>query len=107
MTHLNASNNKLSDLIDYKPPKCMEFIDLSFNDIKKMRDLKELRFLKELNLNNNKISTIEGVSGNKNLQVRLGPALIIYPDPEAEQQPDSDHLRSGGARSDRAASARE
>ena len=45
MTHLNASNNKLKELMDFKPPKCIECVDFSFNDISKMRDLKELRFL--------------------------------------------------------------
>ena len=62
MTHLNASNNKLTELIDFKPPKCIECVNLSFNDIKKMKDLKELRFLKELNLNNNLIENIEGIN---------------------------------------------
>ncbi len=61
MTHLNASNNKLTELIDFKPSKCIEFIDLSFNHIKRMKDLKELRFLKELNLNSNEIENIEGI----------------------------------------------
>ena len=69
MTHLNASNNKLTELIDFKPSKCIEFIDLSFNHIKRMKDLKELRFLKELNLNSNEIENIEGIKQNKNLQV--------------------------------------
>ena len=39
----------------------MEVIDLSFNEIKKMRDLKELRVLRELNLSHNEIKDIEGL----------------------------------------------
>ncbi len=69
MTHLNASNNKLKELVDFKPSKCIEVIDVSFNCIKKMKDLHELRFLKELNMNNNEIEQIEGIKQNKNLQV--------------------------------------
>ena len=53
MTHLNASNNKLKELLDFKPPKCLEFVDVSNNSISKMKNLSELRFLKELNLDNN------------------------------------------------------
>lgn len=53
MTHLNASNNRLKILIDFKAPKTLEVINLSFNEIKEMRDLRDLRFLREINLNNN------------------------------------------------------
>lgn len=53
MTHLNASHNKITELIDFKPSKCIENIDLSYNLITKMKDLQDLPLLKELNLNNN------------------------------------------------------
>ena len=67
MTHLNASSNHLTELVDFKAPKCIESIDLSFNKIKTMRSLKDLRFLKELNLNNNLVESIEGLKHNMNL----------------------------------------
>jgi Leucine-rich repeat (LRR) protein len=53
MTHLRASDNKLTDLLDFKPPKCLEYVDLSYNKIAKMKNLFGVRFLKELNLDNN------------------------------------------------------
>ena len=46
MTHLDASHNKLTELIDFKPPKCMEFVNLSHNQITRMKDLRDIRFLK-------------------------------------------------------------
>ena len=31
LTHINASNNKITELVDFKPAKSIECIDLSFN----------------------------------------------------------------------------
>ena len=55
--------------MDFKASKCLEYADLSFNEITKMKNLRELRFLKELNLNNNEIALIEGLKENINLSV--------------------------------------
>ena len=83
MTHLNASHNQISELIDFKAPKCLEVIDLSYNKITYMKELKELRFLEILNLNDNEIDSIEGLKQNKNLKVKFSLNLLSHKTPRS------------------------
>lgn len=47
---LDASHNKLTTVLDFKPPKNLKEVDLSFNEIEEMSDLSAHHYLMKLNL---------------------------------------------------------
>ena len=47
---LNASHNKLTTILDFKPPLNLKEVDLSFNEISAMVDLSAHHYLMKLNL---------------------------------------------------------
>lgn len=67
----NTNNN-----INRSVPLNLEEVDCSFNEITEIPNLSQHRFLKKLNLSNNKISKIDGLSANSNLMVGSGLTYI-------------------------------
>jgi Ca2+-binding EF-hand superfamily protein len=61
---LNASNNLLRSVLDFKAPLCLREANFSNNRITAMNPLAAHRFLEELNLSGNKIRVISGVRDN-------------------------------------------
>lgn len=55
----------------YRPPFNLEDVDFSDNEIKEIPDLSKFRFLRKINLSQNNILKIEGISKNYYLQVKL------------------------------------
>lgn len=47
---LDVSHNKLTKLLDFKPPKNLKDVNMSFNEIEEMADLSEHHYLMKLNL---------------------------------------------------------
>ncbi|WAR26726.1 LRGUK-like protein, partial [Mya arenaria] len=65
---LNASHNKLSTVLDFKPPRNLKEVDLSFNEIEVISDLSAHHSLMKLNLDklslaHNKIGKMQGLNG--------------------------------------------
>ena len=73
MTHikhlikLNASNNRITKMLDFAPPANLEVVDYSHNQIEVIENVCFNPYMKLLCLDDNKISKIEGLSSNKSL----------------------------------------
>ena len=52
------------------------FLKLGFNRLEKIPDLHKYTYLRHLELNNNMITKIEGISENKNLRVGAGHQIL-------------------------------
>lgn len=48
LLELDASNNKITKLLDFTPPKNLKCVDLSFNLIEEMADLSAHHYLQKL-----------------------------------------------------------
>ena len=64
---LNASNNRIKKMLDFAPPANLEVVDYSMNQIEVIENVGFNPYLKHLCLDDNKISKIEGLTGNKGL----------------------------------------
>ena len=65
---LNASNNRIKKMLDFAPPANLEVIDYSHNEIETIENVMFNPYVKHLCLDDNKISKIEGITGNKSLR---------------------------------------
>jgi internalin A len=69
MIKLNAANNRLKYMFDFKAPANLEWVDFSGNQIITITNVHANPYLKYLYLDNNSIAKIEGLENNKNLRV--------------------------------------
>ncbi|XP_027247217.1 leucine-rich repeat and guanylate kinase domain-containing protein isoform X2 [Cricetulus griseus] len=61
LLELNASQNKLTTFFNFKPPKNLQKVDFSHNEISEMGDLSAYHTLTQLILDNNEIEDISGI----------------------------------------------
>jgi Leucine-rich repeat (LRR) protein len=66
---LNASGNKLTQMLDFDPPAALEWVDLSDNQISKIDNVARNPYLRQLFLDKNCIQTIENLKQNTHLRV--------------------------------------
>lgn len=68
---LDASHNKLTKLLDFSPPKNLQKVDLSYNDIEEMTDLTPHHYLMSLVLDRILDIFIFQFDGNFPIRVKL------------------------------------
>jgi Leucine-rich repeat (LRR) protein len=66
---LDASNNRLRYTFDFDPPANLEWVDYCGNQIMSIQNAHANKYLKYLYLDNNNITTIDGLDTNKCLRV--------------------------------------
>ena len=61
LLELDASNNRLSSMLNFSPPKNLQRVDLSFNNIEDMGDLSAHHYLQKLVLDSKIIKSLVSV----------------------------------------------
>jgi hypothetical protein len=55
LVRLDATNNRITNMLDFDPPACLDWVDYSQNLIEKIENVHLNQYLKELYLDGNKI----------------------------------------------------
>jgi len=69
LVRLDASENQITNMLDFEPPACLDWVDYSHNQISKIENVHLNPYLKELYFDDNQIEVIEGLKENPNLRV--------------------------------------